>query len=176
MYQQFGVFLDRFGFRCINELKLEENDLHDDPSFIVNSVQSYVRTGSYDIAKMEEREREIRAKAEEQLSHRLSGVKYHFYQWILKQTRRAVKNRENLRFARTKVFGVARNLIRGMGAQLVRMGLLQNERDVFYLTIEELIAFGEGRGVTLNFGELATMRKREFSILIKHSHPQIDSF
>lgn len=175
VYQQFGVFLDRFGFRCINELKLEENDLHDDPSFIVNSVQSYVRTGSYDIAKMEEREREIRAKAEEQLSHRLSGVKYHFYQWILKQTRRAVKNRENLRFARTKVFGVARNLIRGMGAQLVRMGLLQNERDVFYLTIEELIAFSEGRGVTLNLGELASMRKREFSVFDK-TLPSPDRF
>lgn len=175
VYQQFGVFLDRFGFRCINELKLEENDLHDDPSFIVNSVQSYVRTGSYDIAKMEEREREIRAKAEEQLSQRLTGVKYHFYQWILKQTRRAVKNRENLRFARTKVFGVARNLIRGMGAQLVRMGLLQNERDVFYLTIEELIAFSEGRGVTLNLGELANMRKREFALFDK-TLPSPDRF
>ncbi len=162
VYQQFAVFLDRFGFRCINELKLEENDLHDDPSFIVNSVQSYVRTGSYEIAKMEAREREIRAKAEAQLSQRLSGVKYHAYQWILKQTRRAVKNRENLRFARTKVFGVTRNLIRGMGAQLLRMGLLKNERDVFYLTIEELIAFSEGRGVTLNLGELAELRKREF--------------
>ncbi len=51
----FDRFLDLYGFRCINELKLEENDLHDDPTFVVSSVQSYVRSGSYDIAKMEKR-------------------------------------------------------------------------------------------------------------------------
>lgn len=25
------MFLNKYGFRCINELKLEENTLHDDP-------------------------------------------------------------------------------------------------------------------------------------------------
>ena len=28
----FGAFLDRYGFRCVNELKLEEPDLHEDPT------------------------------------------------------------------------------------------------------------------------------------------------
>ncbi len=158
----FESFLDKYGFRCINELKLEESDLHDDPAFVVGSVQSYIRTKAYDIEAMEKREKEIRAKAEEELRRRLGGWKLGFYNWILHQTRRAVRNRENLRFARTKVFGVARHLIRAMGFRLQQLGVLEAERDVFYLTIEELIAYNEGRSVTASLGELAKMRKAEF--------------
>lgn len=171
----FDRFLDLYGFRCINELKLEESDLHDDPTFVVGSVQSYVRSGSYDIAKMEKREQEIRGQAEINLKTKLSGPKLWIYRWVLKETRRAVRNRENLRFARTKVFGVARNIIRAMGLKLFELGVLKNERDVFYLTIEELIAFNEGRTVTLNVAELTAIRKREFAQFDK-SPPPPDRF
>lgn len=171
----FDRFLDLYGFRCINELKLEESDLHDDPTFVVGSVQSYVRSGSYDIAKMEKREQEIRGQAESTLKTKLSGPKLWIYRWVLNETRRAVRNRENLRFARTKVFGVARNIIRAMGLKLFELGVLRNERDVFYLTIEELIAFNEGRTVTLNVAELTAIRKREFAQFDK-SPPPPDRF
>jgi phosphohistidine swiveling domain-containing protein len=171
----FDRFLDLYGFRCINELKLEESDLHDDPTFVVGSVQSYVRSGSYDIAKMEKREQEIRGQAESTLKTKLWGPKLWIYRWVLNETRRAVRNRENLRFARTKVFGVARNIIRAMGLKLFELGVLKLERDVFYLTIEELIAFNEGRTVTLNVADLTAIRKREFAQFDK-SPPPPDRF
>lgn len=171
IYRLFDNFLDLYGFRCINELKLEEKDLHDDPSFVVGSVQSYVRTGSYDIEKMEARELEIRAKAEKLLLEKVSGPKLAIYRWVLNETRRAVRNRENLRFARTKVFGVARKIIRAMGACLKNLGFLRQESDVFYLTIEELIAFNEGRTVTLDLATLTEIRKKEFSSFDKTQPP-----
>ena len=43
IYQRFQKFLDDYGFRCVDELKLESKDLHDDPSFAVLSVDGYVR-------------------------------------------------------------------------------------------------------------------------------------
>lgn len=168
---KFESFLDLYGFRCINELKLEENDLHDDPTFVVSSVQSYVRSGSYEIAKMEERELAIRGKAEQALKHKLSGLKLWSYQWVLKQTRKAVKNRENLRFARTKVFGIARKIMRAIGLRMFELGFLRNERDIFYLTIEEIVAFNEGRTVTLDVGGIAELRKKEFALFQKSADP-----
>jgi phosphohistidine swiveling domain-containing protein len=171
IYKLFENFLDRYGFRCINELKLEEKDLHDDPTFVVGSVQSYVRTGSYDVEKMEARELEIRGKAERILVEKVSGPKLAIYTWVLNETRRAVRNRENLRFARTKVFGVARKIIRAMGHCLKELGFLRNESDVFYLTIEELIAFNEGRTVTLDLATLAELRKKEFASFDKTQPP-----
>jgi hypothetical protein len=60
--QSLQRFLNKYGFRCINEQKLEENSLHDDPGFVVDMVAGYVRTHSYSIAGMEERESEIAAR------------------------------------------------------------------------------------------------------------------
>ncbi|HYX32307.1 MAG TPA: PEP/pyruvate-binding domain-containing protein [Oligoflexus sp.] len=160
--KDFAEFLDRFGFRCVNELKLEEPDLHDDPSFLIHSLVSYMRMQSFQTEDMEVREREIRSKAEAIVDQNLRGWKRGVYNFVLKEARRAVKNRENLRFARTKSFGLTRHLFRAMGAQLVAAGLLQDERDIFYLSIDEIIAFVEGRGLTTRLGEIVAIRKAEF--------------
>ncbi len=156
-------FLDKYGFRCVNELKLEEPDLHDDPAFAINSIASYVRTKSYSIARMEEREREIRGAAEAKARGKLSGWRLGAYFWVLKHTRKAVRNRENLRFARTKVFGIARHLFRGIGLNLQRLGLVDGPRDVFFLTVEELIGFVEGRAVSVDLRSLVVARKKEYA-------------
>ena len=44
-------YIDRYGFRCIEELKLETVDLYDDPSFALNAIKSYLETKSYNIEK-----------------------------------------------------------------------------------------------------------------------------
>jgi pyruvate,water dikinase len=160
--KDFAEFLDRFGFRCVNELKLEEPDLHDDPSFVVHSLVSYIRMGSFQTEDMEVREREIRQKAEAIVNQNLGGWKRRVYNFVLREARRAVKNRENLRFARTKSFGLTRHLFRAMGAQLVSAKLLLDERDIFYLSIDEIIAFVEGRGLTTRLHEIVNIRKAEF--------------
>jgi len=160
--KQLAVFLDRYGFRCINELKLEESDLHDDPSFVIHSIASYVKTKSYDLSHMEHRETEIRVNAEKIVNKTASFWQKPIYFWVLKHARKAVRNRENLRFARTKIFGVARHIFRGMGTQLTHMGVLDDSRDVFYLTVDELIAFVEGRTVTVNLRGLVALRRTEY--------------
>lgn len=159
---RFREFLDRYGFRCINELKLEEPDLHDDPSFIIQAVCAYVRTKNYSIEAMEKREIEIRSQAEKQVRGRLSGFKRLVYFWILKQARRVVGIRENLRFSRTKIFGVIRHLFRAMGQNLVDLGLLRDAQDIFYLTVDEIFSFIEGRAVTIDLEQLVDQRKKEY--------------
>lgn len=39
-----------------------------------------------------------------------------------------VRHRENMRFARTKLFGVFRNLFRAIGGNLVKLGLLEDKQ------------------------------------------------
>ena len=158
----FKEFLDRYGFRCVNELKLEEPDLHDDPSFAVQAVASYVRMKAYSIEKMEEREQEIRRQAECKVREKLGGPKRWAYFWVLRLARKGVRNRENLRFARTKIFGIVRHIFQDMGARFVALGVLRNPHDIFYLTVDEIFAFIEGRPSTLALLELVEARKREF--------------
>lgn len=158
----FVDFLDRFGFRCTNELKLEEQDLHDDPSFAVRAVVSYVRMKTYSIEDMEKREKEIRITSEAILNKQLKGFKKLFYYWILKQARKAVKNRENLRFLRTKIFGIARHLFRGVGHNFHQLKLIDESNDVFYLKVDEIIEYVEGRSLTGNLRDIISVRKKEF--------------
>ncbi|KAG0348411.1 hypothetical protein BG004_005252 [Podila humilis] len=155
-------FLDSYGFRCINELKLEEQDLNDDPAFVVDAIAGYVRTKAYDVEDLDKREQQIRAAAEALVRQKLKGTQLTLFMWLLKNTRRVVKHRENLRFARSKAFGVFRRLFRGMGHQLVILGALEDTKDVFFLTTEELMSYVDGRSVSRDLKALTKLRKNEF--------------
>ncbi|KAG0017924.1 hypothetical protein BGZ80_007769 [Entomortierella chlamydospora] len=155
-------FLDSYGFRCINELKLEEKDLNDDPAFVIDAIAGYVRTKAYEVEDLDKREHQIRAAAEALVHQKLKGAQLKIFMWLLRNTRRVVKHRENLRFARSKVFGVMRRIFRGMGHQLVKLGALEAEQDVFYLTTEELLSYVDGRGVSRDLKALTKIRKNEF--------------
>jgi pyruvate,water dikinase len=157
----FDVFLQRYGFRCADELKLEEPDLNDDPRFIVLAVQSYVRLGRALSVEAEDHERSIRRAAEDRVRARLRGPRRWIYFAALRWARAAVRDRELLRFERTRMFGVTRRLFRGMGANLARLGALDEAGDVFFLTIDELIAFVEGRSLTSDYRALVAVRRRE---------------
>ncbi|KAG0240446.1 hypothetical protein BGW41_006967 [Actinomortierella wolfii] len=155
-------FLDAYGFRCINELKLEEKDLNDDPAFVVDAISGYIRTKAYEVEDLDKREQQIRAAAEALVRQKLKGTQLKVFLWLLKNTRRVVKHRENLRFARSKVFGVFRRIFRGMGRQLVALGALEDEHDVFFLTTEELLSYVDGRAVSRDLKGLTRLRKTEF--------------
>ncbi len=168
---QFLEFLDLYGFRCVNELKFEERDLNDDPAFVIGTVASYVRMKTYSVDKMSERERLIRDAAEARVRNRVTGLRRVFYFWILKHTRKAVRNREDLRFDRTKSYGLVRHLMRAVGGNLVKLGILESEFDIFYLTVEEIIAFVEGRLPTHSPADLVAMRKPVFEEYRKSPSP-----
>jgi len=166
LYLKFKEFLDLYGFRCVNELKLEEPDLHDDPSFALEAVGSYVRMKSYSVEEMEAREKEILHKAEALAAEKLGGLfgflKRPVFWFVLRNARSAVRDRENLRFDRTKSFGIVRHLFRGFGRNLHALGVLDATQDVFYLNIEEIISYVEGRASSLQLRSLSQVRKAEF--------------
>ncbi len=159
---RFREFLDLYGFRCVNELKFEERDLNDDPAFVIGMVASYIRMKAYSIDRMTERERLIRDVAEARVHARLKGIRKIIYFWVLLHTRKAVRNREDLRFDRTKSYGLVRHLMRAVGGNLVKLGLLESEFDIFYLTVDEIIAFVEGRLPTHSPAGLVALRKPVF--------------
>ena len=55
-----------------------------------------------------------------------------------KAVRTALRERERVRFARTRAFGMARRMFTAIGAGLARSGALAGPRDVFHLKLEEI--------------------------------------
>jgi phosphohistidine swiveling domain-containing protein len=164
-------FLDRFGFRCANELKLEEPDLHDDPSFVVYTLANYIKMKTYHVEEMEVREKAIKSKAEEKVNKKLTFWQKPIYYWVVKHTRIAVRNRENLRFLRTKIFGITRHLMRGIGHNFHKLNLLNDPSHVFYLKIDEIRSIVEGRSLGDNYAKLAQDRFDLFNHYRKTPNP-----
>jgi phosphohistidine swiveling domain-containing protein len=160
----FGRYLDEYGFRCMNELKLEEPTLRDRPEFAYQVIRNYVASPSgADPGAITFREARIRAGAEEKARALLrSPFKRAVFSRVLRNARLGVKNRENMRFARTRIFGLVRELVRALGARLVEAGALERADDAFYLTLEEIFDFVKGTAVTARLRELVALRRAEF--------------
>lgn len=162
-------YLRRYGFRCINELKLEEPSLRETPAFVYQILQNYIRLDDamLDAEAMEAREREIRQQAEQKAHAALkSGPRYvfrrHVFRYLLQGARKGVRNRENMRFARTRIYGVVRELLQAMGRKFVGLGVLDAPNDIFCLTIDEVWDYVKGTAVTTNLRGLAELRRQEF--------------
>jgi phosphohistidine swiveling domain-containing protein len=82
--------------------------------------------------------------------------------WVLRQAQGRVRDRENLRLERTRLFGRIRRIMREMGRRLEEVGLLAEAGDVFYLEVEEVLALVEGRATCADVGGLARVRRAEF--------------
>lgn len=158
-------FLDKYGYRCMNELKLEEKNLKEDPSFIFSMVKNYLKMENLDIQAMEANEKRIRLQAETLIKQKLGGnpFRYMVFGWVVKNARKHVKNRENMRFARTKIFGILRDMFQSIGATFHKWELLDDSQDIFFLNLEEIWGFIQGTATCTDLRALAALRKEEFA-------------
>ena len=70
-----------------------------------------------------------------------------------------MRDRENLRFERTRIFGRARRVFQAIGRQFHAHGLLDDADDVFMLTVPEVLGAIEGHAVTHDLAGLARLRR-----------------
>lgn len=163
--QKYAEYIDLFGNRCLSELKLESSTLMDDPLPLFRSIgylaERIVKTAE---DSPEHDEEEIRKQAEKIVNQHLKmkPIRKALFYWILKNTRKVIKNRENLRFERTQLFGRVRLIVVEIGKRLASYQVLDNYRDVFYLEIEEILNFVEGTVTTTDLRGLVSIRKKEF--------------
>ncbi|HWK88585.1 MAG TPA: PEP-utilizing enzyme, partial [Longimicrobium sp.] len=157
---QVQAYLDRFGDRCANELKLETVTLSEEPSYLLGLVRGYARGGA---TRDTGHEAGVRAAAEATVRASLAGLRRHVFFGVLRQARRRIRDRENLRFERTRVFGAVRRIFLGIGARLAERGRLDRPRDVLYLRVDEIFAHLDGTGVTTDLRALSALRRAEFA-------------
>jgi pyruvate,water dikinase len=156
------AYVARFGDRCMNELKLETVTLRDDPGFLLAMVRTYVAQGTADPEAALAREHSIRAEAETRARAGLRGWKGLVFGAVLAQARVRVRDRENLRFERTRVFGVVRRLVLALGGHLAAAGRVAAPRDVFHLTLEELLTDAGGTAAPADFRLRVVVRRARF--------------
>lgn len=156
-------YIDRYGDRCMGELKLETVSLREDPSFLFRILRGYLDRPDLDADAIAEKERRLRAQAEAELRHAVGALRFGGAMRALRAARAAVKYRENLRLLRTLVFGLVRDLYRAIGDRLAAAGRLASARDVFYLTVEEIDSYHAGTAVSADLAALVRARQAEYA-------------
>lgn len=176
--QAYQEYLEKFGDRCLDELKLESPTLHDDPTTLLRSIgylaKRLIDSGPQPSSKVEQ---ELRSGAEARVlralrGHPFRGLAFH---WVLRQTRSRVRDRENLRFERTRLFGKVRRLFVAAGRELYANGLLEAPVDVFYLELNELIGCCNGTTTSSDLKALTLLRRAEFD-RYRETKPPPDRF
>jgi pyruvate,water dikinase len=150
-----GSYLDKFADRCAEELKLESVTLDRDPTPLYRAIAAASMKGTD--------ARPVRGETDKALCQMFAGhpLRRALSRWALRYARHRVRDRENLRFERTRIFGRARRLFRAVGTQLYSSGLLDQADDVFLLTVPEVLGAIEGFAVTHDLAGLARLRKAE---------------
>ncbi|MNX74061.1 Chondramide synthase cmdD [compost metagenome] len=146
-------------------MKLETISYTQDPTLFIDILKTYVQNGITENKRSGNTEEEIRSKAEKEVNTLLRGKFYQKYKFnkTLRKARELVSSRENLRYERTRAFGIVRELFSAMGVRFYAEGIVDHERDIFYLTKEEIAQFIQGRAVTQNLKKLVALRKNEFA-------------
>ncbi len=162
---KYDEYLEKFGDRCLDELKLESATLHDDPLLLLHSVGQYAERLKKEGAIVKrDVETELRDKAEKRVRQALAPSVFRrvVFNWVLRHARARMVGRENLRFERTRLFGRVRRVFLEIGKRLYSLGLLNDARDVFYLELHEVLGFIEGTTTTVNLKGLVAVRKADF--------------
>ena len=158
----FDRYIAKFGDRCTQELKLESRTLHEDPGQVLKAVAAAAATREG--VRVEEKPKDLRLLVHDPLKRMLG-------RWLLKWAKARVRDRENLRFERTRLFGRVRRIFLALGARLTEAGALDDKRDVFNLTVEELLGAVEGASITADLRGLSKMRAAEWQAQLKRSDP-----
>jgi pyruvate,water dikinase len=94
---------------------------------------------------------------------------------VLRNTRSLVRQRENLRFERTRVFGRVRTIFLEIGKRFCAVDVLQEPQDIFYLELDEVLGFIRGTATTTDLKTLVALRKTQYESFAK-SEPPPDRF
>ena len=162
--QKIDSFINDFGERCVGELKLETISYTQNPAKFIKILKSYTETNINQSNLSTNHEEQIRKQAEAIFEENLKNkfIQKLTFKNTLKKARELVSARENLRYERTRAFGIVREIFTHIGKRFFEESIIESERDVFYMTKGEIFAFIEGRSVTQNIASLIKLRKAEF--------------
>ena len=123
------AYISEYGDRNLEELKLEST-FRTNPELLDERVDEYRE----DLDKL--------AKVYQDMNGKKQGTETeHFDEYTTKLINRCtlgIANRESSRLNRTRIFGIVRTIFLLIGKNFADRGIIESQRDIFYLTIDEI--------------------------------------
>ncbi|MBR6627756.1 MAG: phosphoenolpyruvate synthase [Lachnospiraceae bacterium] len=128
--ERFRDYIREYGDRNLEELKLESCTFRSHPELLEEKVKGY----NEDPEKLQEMYSSLHKEAA--VPCRLKGLNG----FLAREAARGIANREISRLNRSRIFGIVRLIFTQIGQEFATDGLLQEARDIFWMTVEEVFA------------------------------------
>ena len=151
-------YIEKWGNRCFAELKLETITYAQNPLLFIKIIKNTFSS--------------VTAMNTHNQTHNPARLKLGFIQRLLfnfikRNAINTVTDRENLRFDRTRAFAEVRFIFTRIGVLFKQDHLIDHERDIFYLSKEEIFNFIKGTSIQLDLKSLIALRKKEYDNYFK---------
>lgn len=127
--KRFEEYIHIYGDRSLEELKLESQTFRTCPQLLEKKIEEY--------SKDNERLSLIKKSVNTASCASLSGEDF-ITRFFAKKCTVGISNREKSRLDRSNLFGMARTIFIKLGEIYKKQGLIDENDDVFYLTVEEI--------------------------------------
>lgn len=171
--QELDNFLKKYGMRCTGEIDITKPRWNEDHAQLIPSIISNIRTASPN----EHREKFNQGKIEAEQAEKEIISKFGFFKRkkiyrLVKLYRNLMGMREHHKFALIILMDIYKRAIMEEAKDFTKRGILQHEKDVFYLTLDELIALNENH-FSGNIQEIIEGRKKQHKLNQKLTVPRV---
>lgn len=132
--EQFMNYIERYGDRSLEELKLETETFRTNPFLALEQLLRLSENGQ--LERFRPKQEETAADWENQLS--FAGVKRTIIRFLAKRARLGIQHRETSRLNRSRIYGMVRTMMLRLGKIAVDRERLASKGDIFYLTLAEV--------------------------------------
>lgn len=150
-------YLEKFGSRTPNELKLETITLSEKPEVFIELLKNLVNNKDSVKEDFARKERiELKKCNTPNIVKRIIVARS--LGWAIK----SIERREETRFRRALIFGFARKIFLAVGQKFYQDGILDSCNDIFYLTTDEISEFIRKSEMGAVLKNMACCRRKEF--------------
>ncbi|MEH7504171.1 phosphoenolpyruvate synthase [Neobacillus drentensis] len=176
--KEFELYMDQYGMRCPGEIDITKPRWRESPTILVPSILSHIQN----LKPREHREKFYNGKIEaehagqsilERVRKTRGGlVKQRWMSRLIKVYRDRMGIREHPKYMLVQHLNLYKQAILEEADKFVDKGILQHQTDVFYLTLDEILAIVENRFAG-DLPELIHQRKKEFEWYQKLTPPRV---
>jgi phosphoenolpyruvate synthase/pyruvate phosphate dikinase len=131
--------IDRFGDRTLEELKLEKPSFRREPWRFMDLLKGQLKSeGSLQEYQQKQQERQTRSTELIRENHQWWNPRSYFFKYSIRMAAYGTRNREDMRFCRTRIYGSVKDIYMEIGSRFQGSGWIGANEDIFYLTAEEV--------------------------------------
>ncbi|MBU3113393.1 phosphoenolpyruvate synthase [Clostridium lacusfryxellense] len=163
--QRFKQYIDIYGDRSFEELKLESSTFRVSQITLVEKILEYTEDKEKLLNISKFLENEDNKKISDELLEKCGQVERKIIRFFSSRAMLGIKNREISRLNRSRIYGMVRTIFLTIGQNFCNSKSIEIREDIFYLKTTEVFDFIAGQDIDLK--ELINIRKQEYKMFSK---------